>query len=118
MAGNKYLAPNGGRHDEARAAQLSSDGATAAGALVALNSNAKVDSSLLPITKGNATLAAGTVTVTNSAAATGMVILLSYKTPGATVGVLSVGTIVNGTSFVINSSYDGDTGVVSWVILG
>jgi hypothetical protein len=120
MAGNKYVVNNGGRMDEARANQISA-GAADAGKLIALNSTGIVDSTMLPaipsITKGVATLVAGTATITTAAAATGMVVMLSHNAPGGDIGILVLGAIVAGVSFVINSSSPADTSTVSWMIL-
>jgi hypothetical protein len=65
---------------------------------------------------GRSTLTAGTVTVSNSSASTSAIFQLSNCGAGGTVGVLSVGTVVNGTSFVINSSSATDTSSVCWTI--
>jgi hypothetical protein len=48
MAGNKYLANNAGQVQEQRSAQLSTDATAVAGQLVALNSTAQLDFSLIP----------------------------------------------------------------------
>lgn len=66
--------------------------------------------------EGTATLVAGTVTVSNSDIATGTRIFVSCDTPGGTQGILStpVASIVNATSFVINSSNAADTSTVNW----
>jgi hypothetical protein len=69
------------------------------------------------ITKGQATLVGGTVTITNAAAATGMLVFLTHAGVSGQIGVLSVGTIVNGTSFVINSTSALDTSLVNWMIV-
>lgn len=114
MAGNKYLTPNGGRHDEARASQ-SSAGAGDAGKIIALNSSGVVDPTAMPYVKGEATLAAGTATVTNAAATTTSHIQLTLMDPSTDIGVLSV-TRATG-SFVINSTAAADTSKVAWVIL-
>lgn len=68
---------------------------------------------------GTATLVAGTVTVSTTAVATGSTIFLTCNTPGGTQGFLSapVASIVNGTSFVINSSAGADTSTVNWWII-
>jgi hypothetical protein len=68
--------------------------------------------------KGQATLVAGTVTVANIYVRTGAIIQLSYATLGGTPSNLSVGTITDKTSFVINSSSSADTSVVNWSIIG
>lgn len=57
-------------------------------------------------TCGKATLTSGTVTVSTTSVKTGSIIMLTDVTTGAltNVGSLTVGTIVDGTSFVINST--------------
>lgn len=64
-----------------------------------------------------AAMTAGTITVTTSKVAANSVILLTNALVGGTVGTLSVGTIVAGTSFVINSSSNIDTSKVNWLIV-
>jgi len=68
---------------------------------------------------GTATLVAGTVTVNTTAVATGSIIMVSINTPGGTAGFVSVPSaiIVNGTSFVINSSDIADTSTINWWIV-
>lgn len=66
--------------------------------------------------KGTATLVGGTVTVSNSYVKTGAVITVTVKTPGGTQGFLSVPTITNNSSFVINSSSASETSTVNWSI--
>lgn len=77
---------------------------------IATGSNASV---------GTATLVGGTVTVSTTAVATGSTIFLTCNTPGGTQGFLSAPTasIVNATSFVINSSSGTDTSTVNWWII-
>lgn len=65
---------------------------------------------------GQATLVAGTVTVNTIEVQAGDNIVLSRIVAGGTLGQLSVGTIVAGTSFVINSSA-ADTSTVFWQII-
>jgi hypothetical protein len=65
---------------------------------------------------GTATLVGGTVTVSTTAVATGSKIFLSRPTPGGTLGELSYGTIINGTSFVITSSSATETSSIDYVI--
>lgn len=60
---------------------------------------------------------AGTTTVNTTAVKANSIIILSTATPGGTVGTLSVGTITEGTSFVINSSSNTDTSTVNYLIL-
>lgn len=76
-------------------------------------------------TSGTATLSSGTVTVSTSAALTGSRIVVTYNTPSGTLAAgLSVpsASIVNGTSFVINSLTTAgavntlDNSTVNWVI--
>ncbi|RKR83181.1 hypothetical protein BDD43_3383 [Mucilaginibacter gracilis] len=65
---------------------------------------------------GTATLVSGTVTINTTAAATSSIILLTRATAGGTTGTLSY-TIVNGTSFTINSSSSADTSTIAYVII-
>jgi len=69
------------------------------------------------ISKGQATLAGGTVTVTAPAVQATSIIMLTTAVPSATIGVLTLGTIVPGASFVINSTSTDDTSVINWGIL-
>lgn len=71
-----------------------------------------------PASFGTATLVAGTVTVLNTNVNSGMVIMLSRNTPSGTTGDLRLGTITNGSSFVINSSSGTDTSTVNWYFVG
>jgi hypothetical protein len=73
----------------------------------------------LGFASGTATLASGTVTVSSAFVKTGAVIFLTYNTPSGTQGFLSApsGSIVNGTSFVINSSSASDNSTVNWKII-
>lgn len=64
---------------------------------------------------GNATLVAGTVTVTNTNITADSVIKLNHKTPGGTLGFLSY-TLSAGASFTINSTSSSDTSDVSYEI--
>ncbi len=68
---------------------------------------------------GTATLVGGTVTVNTTAVATGSKIFVSRNTSSGTVGHLSTpdASIVNGTSFVINSSSGTDTSTINWWII-
>lgn len=68
---------------------------------------------------GTATLVAGTKTVSNTSVLTGDHIMTWCITPGGTQGFLStpVASIVNATSFVINSSNAADTSVVGYMIV-
>lgn len=65
---------------------------------------------------GSATLVAGTVTVATTCVFTGAIIQVDRQASGGTLGILSVGTIVSGTSFIINSSNAADVSVVYWEI--
>lgn len=65
---------------------------------------------------GVATLVGGTVTVSTTSVKTGSTVLYARKTTGGTVGQLSV-TIVDATSFTINSSSGTETSTVSWFIV-
>lgn len=66
--------------------------------------------------RGVATLVAGTVTVSTQEIRTGDNVILSRATTGGTVGHLSLGTVTDSTSFVINSSSGTDTSTVYWEI--
>ena len=78
--------------------------------------------------RGLATLSGGTVTVstahvidtshvTDSDGGTlDCHIQLTAQTLGGSQGMLSVGTITDGTSFVINSSNGADTSVIAWAL--
>lgn len=65
---------------------------------------------------GRAVLVGGTVTVNTAEVQAGDNIVISRVVAGGTLGNLSVGTIVAGTSFVINSSSGTDTSTVYWKI--
>ena len=68
---------------------------------------------------GTATLVGGTVTVSTTAVATGSKIFVSRNTVGGTTGNLSTpdASIVNGTSFVINSTSGSETSTINWWII-
>lgn len=65
---------------------------------------------------GTATLVAGTVTVADVRVKTGAKIFVSVNTPGGTQGFLSApaASIVDGTSFVINSTSNTETSTVNY----
>ena len=67
--------------------------------------------------QGQATLAAGTVTVSTGEVSGADNIQLTVLALGGVPGALSIGTITGGTSFVINSSSLTDTSTVFWVIV-
>jgi len=68
---------------------------------------------------GQAVLVGGTVTVATSRAhGTLTEIFLTRRVAGGTLGNLSIGTIVNSSSFVINSDNALDTSTISWFIVG
>ena len=64
---------------------------------------------------GSSTLVAGTVTFSTTAVKSTSLIFLSVATVGGTPGTLSY-TIVDSTSFTINSSSGTDTSVINWQI--
>ncbi len=71
-------------------------------------------------TSGTDTLSSGTKTVTTTAILTGDIVVmvgLSASTPCATCGVLSLGTITSGTSFVVNSSLATDSRLFRWFMV-
>lgn len=65
----------------------------------------------------SAAMTAGTITISTTAVTASSLIFLTNALPGGTVGTLSVGTITDGTSFVINSSSATDTSKVNWWII-
>lgn len=65
---------------------------------------------------GNATLVAGTVTVTNTTVTANTVIVLTRKTAGGTLGNLTY-TLSAGASFTISSTDVADTSVISYQLL-
>lgn len=66
---------------------------------------------------GTGTLAAGTVTIADTAVTANSQIFLTDTSNGANLGVLSVGTIIAGTSFVVNSSNIADVGTFGYLIV-
>lgn len=72
-----------------------------------------------PFVTGTATLVAGTVTISNTAALSSSKIFLTVNTPAGTQGFLSApsASIVSGTSFVINSTSATETSTVNWQIV-
>jgi len=107
--------------------QIGSGGANAAGSLLLTNLTASGTLSFTTVGNsityksgtgqraGNATLVAGTVTVTNTSITANSVIVLIRKTAGGTVGDLTY-TLSAGASFTINSASILDTSVVSYLI--
>ncbi|MGH3437145.1 MAG: hypothetical protein ACRDRN_11840 [Sciscionella sp.] len=66
--------------------------------------------------QGVATLAAGTVTVANTAVTASSRIFLTIQSPGGTPGAVYVNAVTAGTSFVIKSTSVADTSVVGYEI--
>lgn len=68
---------------------------------------------------GSATLVGGTVIVNTTAIAAGSIVMLTVQSLGTVTSPkpISKGTVVAGTSFVINSSDPTDTSVVGWLII-
>jgi len=62
-------------------------------------------------------MTAGSITISTTAVTSSSIIILTHATVAGTQGILSVGTITNGTSFVINSSNAADTSTVNWWIV-
>lgn len=65
----------------------------------------------------SAAMTAGSITINTTAVTASSKIFLTHASVGGTQGILSVGTITAGTSFVINSSSGTDTGTVNWWIV-
>jgi hypothetical protein len=68
-------------------------------------------------TLGSGTLTGGTVTIANTAVTAGSFIFLTDTANGTNLGTLSVGTIIGGTSFGVNSSNPLDAGTFNFLIL-
>jgi len=68
-------------------------------------------------TKGQATLVAGTVTVSTTQVLTASKIFLSVHTAGGTQGFLRISALTNATSFVITSTSGTETSTVNWLII-
>lgn len=66
---------------------------------------------------GNATLIAGTITVTNTTVSANTVITLTRKTSGGTIGTSITYTLSAGASFTINSDNLLDTSTFSYLLL-
>jgi hypothetical protein len=69
---------------------------------------------------GTATLLSGTVTVSTTAVTSSSLIFLTNQAPslgGGAVGALSIGAVIAGASFVINSSNVLDNSVIGWIII-
>lgn len=66
---------------------------------------------------GNATLAAGTVTVNNASVTANTVVMLTRKTSGGTIGTAITYTLNAGTSFTINSDNILDTSTFSYLLI-
>lgn len=66
---------------------------------------------------GEATLSSGTVTINCSNVKSTSKILVSRKTNGGTLGFLSVGTIIDATSFIVNSLNILDSSIVHWMVV-
>ncbi len=66
---------------------------------------------------GVSTLVGGTVTVSTTAVTANSRIVFTHQNASGTIGVPSKGTVVAGTSFVINSSSALDTSDIHWVII-
>lgn len=65
---------------------------------------------------GNATLVAGTITVSNTTVTANTVVILTTKTAGGTIGTLTY-TLSAATSFTINSANILDTSTVSYMLI-
>lgn len=69
------------------------------------------------VNRGKAVLVSGTKTVSVTDILAADIVLITRQVTGGTVGNLSVGTIVDNTSFVINSDSATETSTVSWAIV-
>lgn len=66
---------------------------------------------------GTATLVGGTATISTNQVTALSLVFLTNAAPSGTPGILSVGTIVPGISFIINSTSSLDTSHVNWWII-
>lgn len=89
--------------------------ATSTTATTTINGTLKLGSTGTSASQGNATLVAGTVTVTTGAATTNGFVHLTRKTSGGTLGTAITYTITNG-SFTITSDSALDTSTFTWLI--
>jgi hypothetical protein len=115
---------------------ITGSGTTKAGSLgigtVPTSDRVSIDGNISLVTAGNkiniatganasigtsSAMVAGTITVNTTAVTANSKILLSVATASGTQGFLSVGTIVPGTSFVINSSGATDTSTINYLII-
>lgn len=104
-------------------------GTTAPDSALTVNTSANIKTNLrvqgtITLTDGanksvgvSGAMTAGTITISNIRVTANSRIFLTHATVGGTQGILSVGTITAGTSFVINSSSVLDTGTVNWFII-
>jgi hypothetical protein len=73
-----------------------------------------VAGTLASTVRGVATLVGGTVTVSTTKVHSNSRVKLCHQTTGGTVGVLTLGTVTDNTSFVVNSSSGTDTSTILW----
>lgn len=66
---------------------------------------------------GSGTLSSGTATISNTAVTAASVIMLTDTANGANLGILSVGTVTAGVSFVVNSSNAADGGTFAYLLM-
>jgi hypothetical protein len=92
--------------------------------IVDFNNSSIIDLTKLSIVTGanasigtTAAMTAGTITVSTNQVTASSKIFLVHAVPGGTLGALSYGTIVAGTSFVITSSSNTDTSTVTYLII-
>lgn len=67
---------------------------------------------------GRVALIGGTTTIATAAVTANSVISVTNCLNGGTPGLLSIGTIVAGTSFVVNSASGTDTSTICWMLQG
>lgn len=84
-------------------------GTVGKGLFIKTGSNAKM---------GTGTLSGGTATIATTAVTSSSIIFLTDTGGGiANIGALSVGTITNGTSFVVDSTNASDASTFNWLII-
>lgn len=121
-----YETTGGGNWYQTSGGVASFSSITSAGNITATNGNLTLGTAgnKLNIATGanasvgvSAAMVAGTITVATTAVTAASKIFLTHATSAGTIGELYVGTIVAGTSFVINSSSNTDTSTVNWLII-
>lgn len=103
--------------DDLTAATLTLSGAVSGVTTLALSGKLLIPTAGAAATVGTATLSGGTVTVATTAIGATSKVFYCRKTTGGTVGHLSIGAVVAGTSFVLQSDSATETSTLNWWII-